>query len=298
MKKQARYFHYILAAFFAVLFALCVLDLLFRIKPVKEALSAQTKLLRNEEFDPSLLYITSVNALDRHTDSLLAETDPVQIADAGAYPKMLGEVVRKRFYHGLYTYTFGNNFLAYLITKVSGRSVNEVWDSDEILKSEYAFCGQQSLVMMSLLINKGYKVRSVKMFAPEFKTGHFALEVYYNNSWHFFDPNLEPDQKGLNELNRPSFAALQGNNPLLLSLYHNTNPKLITALFSNYKMGNVNELMPAYIYRFQSLTKALSSICWIICLLFYFLVLRNYNFTLPAFSPRWTNGRVMQHMEV
>jgi hypothetical protein len=296
MKKKPRHYHYLLALCFVALFAMSILDLILKIKPVKEKLFPGAQVLRNEEFDPSLSYINSVQKLDDHITYLVKKQGDEK-RHTGLYPQLLGEVIRKRFYHGLYTYSFGNNFLAYAVAKTTGKSVNEVWGADEILQSEYAFCGQQSLVMMNLLKNKGYDVRAIKMFAPEYKTGHFALEVRYDNGWHFFDPDLEPDQKILNNLNRPSFADLKTNPGLLNTVYHNSDKQVITALFSNFRIGATNQLMPRYIYFFQSVTKFLSSICWLLCLLFYVLFLRKYDFSLGVFSFRGRYVSVLHPMQ-
>ncbi len=281
MKKQARLLHYLLALFFTALFTFSVCEYLFRINSVKNFFYPELSINRDEEYDPRLNSLNSVSKLESYTDSIVAKTEGNELSQKALYPVMLCEVVKKRFYDGLYTYSIGNNFLAYLATKISGRSWNEVWNTNDILKSGNAFCGQQSLVMMDILIKKGYQVRAIKMFSKTYNAGHFAFEAYYEGKWHYYDPNMEASTTFLSQRGYPSFAELGVDKNTTTGLYPFASPLMVSELFSEYKIGGVNELMPGYMYLFQSITKFLSSISWIICLAMYFLVLRKYSYPFP-----------------
>lgn len=287
MKKRARLFHFVLALSFTLIFAFSICEFLSSLKPVNNLFNTNKTDRITEEYDPQLKRINSVSKLQDYTDSQLLKSNFKELASAATYPLALNEVIRKRFYHGLYTYSVGNNFIAYLATKVSGRSWNEVWSAEDILKSPHAFCGQQSLVMMDLLMKKGYSVRSVKMYSSSYKAGHFALEVFYDNKWHFFDPDMEPNESLLNSMGRPSFEEIGKNSALMATMYPHAEKAMVSELFANYTIGNKNELMPRHMYVFQAVTKYLSYVSWFICLIFYFLFLHKYNFSVSGIWPRF-----------
>jgi len=289
-KRPARIKHYFLAVACCVFFLLGLYEIIIKVIPFRKNIAIEMPKDLKEEYDPALNYINSLSKLDAHTDSLIASSPNMGVSKEAIYPIMLNSVVRKRFYHGLYTYSLGNNFVAFLATKISGRSWNEVWSADDILQSPHAFCGQQSMVEMELLIKKGYKVRSVNMQVPEYKQGHFVFEVFYDNSWHFFDPDLEPNADLLIAENRPSIDKLRtyilSNKSMLTRLY--PNPKVsidvLYGLFNNYKVGEINQLMPDRFYVYASLTKFLSNFSVLISAIFYFLFLRNINFCTPSLN--------------
>lgn len=279
MRKQARLLHYLLALFFTALFTFSVCEYLFRINPVRNFFYPELPMKRIEEYDSRLHYLNSVSKLESYTDSIAAKTEGNGLSEKALYPVVLCEVVKKRFYDGLHTYTIGNNFLAYLATKISGRSWNEVWNTNDILKSGNAFCGQQSLVMMDILIKKGYQVRAVKMFSKTYNAGHYAFEAYYEGKWHYYDPNMEASTSFLSQRGYPSFTELTTDKNTATGLYPLVSPLMVSELFSEYKFGGINELMPGYMYLFQSITKILSSVSWLICIIMYFLVLRKYSYS-------------------
>jgi len=288
MKKPASFRHYVLASICIIIFLFGACELIFQFTPLKKIITAPQPVGLKEEYSPELNYINSVAKLEAHTDSLFSVTPRGRISSRGLYPIILNQVVRKRFYHGLYKYSIGNNFMALLATKISGRSWNEVWDADDILKSPHAFCGQQSLVEMNLLIKKGYAVRSILMQAPTFKQGHFAFEVFFDNNWHFFDPDMEPKAELLTERGRPSLAELNSSilsdRSILANLYPHANPDVMFELFNNYKQGEVNKLMPDRVYLFASITKFVSYISCLLSIVLYFLFLRRVRF---SFSESW-----------
>jgi hypothetical protein len=288
MKRPARLIHFVLAFVCISIFCLSIFELIYQFTPAKKLKLFVEKPPAGlkEEYLPELNYINSVSKLDVYTDSLVSATAGNGLVKPASYPLILNDVIRKRFYHGVYRYTIGNNFFAFLGTKLSGRSWNEVWVANDILKSPHAFCGQQSLVEMSLLIKKGYPVRSVRMFSPTFNNGHFAFEVFYDNSWHFFDPDMEPNASLLQQMGRPSVASLvsliQTDKNNLASIYPHAREEMMIELFQNIRMGEVNKLMPQRIYNFASFTKFISYISWLLSALFYFFFLHRLIYQFPG----------------
>ena len=283
MKRPARLIHFVLAFLCITLFCLSIFELILQFTPAKKLFVDKAPVGIKEEYLPELNYINSVSKLEAHTDSLFLATSENGLVKPDLYPLILNDVVRKRFYHGVYRYTIGNNFFAYMATKLSGRSWNEVWVANDILKSPHAFCGQQSLVEMKLLIKKGFPVRSVRMFSPTFKNGHFAFEVFYDNKWHFFDPDMEPNADLLLQIGRPSVASLASlikmDKNVLTVIYPHVRADMMSELFQNIRMGEVNKLMPQRIYNFASITKFISYISWLLCAVVYFFYLRKFSFS-------------------
>ena len=283
MKRPARVIHFVLAFVCISIFCLGMFELVIQLTPAKKLFVEKTPTGLKEEYLPELNYINSVSKLEAHTDSLFSATAGNGLVKPDLYPLILNDVVRKRFYHGVYRYYIGNNFFAYLATKLSGRSWNEVWVANDILKSPHAFCGQQSLVEMNLLIKKGFPVRSVRMFSQTYKNGHFAFEVYYDNKWHFFDPDMEPNAALLEQIGRPSVASLASviktDKNVLAIIYPHVRADMMSELFQNIKIGEVNKLMPQRIYNFAAFTKFISYISSLFSAFVYFFFLRRFRYT-------------------
>lgn len=226
-----------------------------------------------EDYDPSLARLNSEKAFLKYTDSQYRSL-PIAEQDSAAYALIIGNVGRKRFYHEFLTYEPGSNFLAWIVAKVSGRAVNEVWVPDHILKSGKAICGQQSVVVMSALKERGFRVRAVYFDHPIFG-GHFALETYYSGDWHFFDPDIEPDSDVLLSKNRPSIAELTKDTALLIKAYKHRNSEEMVKLFSSYRYGSENELVSSSMYSFQLATNWLSQTLWIFILAGWLIFLKR-----------------------
>jgi hypothetical protein len=64
---------------------------------------------------------------------------------------------------------------------------------DAVLAAQAGFCGSAALTFAALVKRFGYAVRSVQF---HFKTpdgapdNHIAVEVYYDDAWHYFDPTF------------------------------------------------------------------------------------------------------------
>jgi hypothetical protein len=193
----------------------------------------------------------------------------------------LNDIVKSRFHHGSQNYSIGNNFLAMAAGKISGRSYDNIIKADDILKSSEADCRQQCLVMMELLSRKGYPVRAVFLKAKKYGE-HYTFETFYNKSWHFFDPDVEPDGNLLTGHNRPGIAELAKDTALLTAAYGRFSRELVIALFGSYKYGRENELIPARLYIFHDITKILSVFLWIALLMIYLysrLLLKAWRFS-------------------
>lgn len=258
-----------------LLFALSIYDfVLARKREIYPSASGAANL--KEEYDPSLAKLNSEKSFLAYADS---EYDrlPSPDRDSAAYALIVGDLARNRFYHEYLTYRPGNNFLAWVIARITGKSVDEIWIPDHILKSNKAICGQQSMVVMSALKQRGFRVRAVYFAHPVFG-GHFAVETYYKGGWHFFDPDIEPDADILLSRNRPSIAEIANDTALLVSAYKHRDREEITTLLSSYNYGPENQLVSPSVYFFQVTTYWLSQTLWIIILVGWLLFLRKKNY--------------------
>lgn len=140
-----------------------------------------------EKFDPSLLYLNSIPALESHIDSIVAEK---QLAPQ-SFDQVLtiANVVKYRFYHGFSHLSLHENWMAALAGKwIKPDHACKVFPN-QILQHANAACSQQEIVMMEVLRRKKIKYR------PVFFPHHYALEVFVEGKWYYFDPNMEPQIK-------------------------------------------------------------------------------------------------------
>jgi hypothetical protein len=228
------------------------------------------------EFDPELAHLDDMNKLQAYCDSIYNADFKDAVNDPSIYPSVVGNIVRKRFFHGYSYYSLTNNYVARIVSKLSNEGFGAIVVPDDILKFPYGACSQQSIVLMELVKNKGYKTRKVGFWNDKIG-GHFCCEIFYNDQWHFFDPDLEPNQKLLASHNIPGIQLLSNNKQLLDAAYKHINPVTVNGLFPNYKIGNENEFPAPRAIIFQHLTKFLSYTLWIFFGLALLWMRRKYN---------------------
>jgi len=236
----------------------------------------QTSLLYNgkEKFDPALSELTSIARLEAYTDSLAATK---QIgAGSYAYAALLGGIVENRFYHGFSHFSLSENWIA----AVAGKFLKEDYSCKvqpaEILEHTNAACSQQALVMMQVLRDKKIPYRSVGF--PH----HYALEIYADKEWYFFDTNMEPvitkDQRCLAHWNH--------RNDIVKKYYDPAKHNDINYQFGNGEMATVgvaNEIPAQKAAFFHMVTGIFSKIGWLLPLLI--LVYKGgFNIEIPFVS--------------
>ncbi|HKB43998.1 MAG TPA: hypothetical protein VKC90_06405 [Chitinophagaceae bacterium] len=229
-----------------------------------------------EDFDPSLLRLTSMEKLTAYCDSLYEEKanagGPVKFEED--YTNIAASVIRKRFYHGYSYYGLDNNFLGVLIADVSIRGLRAIVIPDDMLKYPYAACSQQSVILMKIFQQKGFTTRKVGFQGK--KDGHFCFETDYEGSWHFFDPDMEPDIAIMNAYHRPSIQFLAHHPDILLKAYKQFPAEKVLDVFPNYFYGPLNTIPGTNAIIFQKATKALSYFIWAIFLLLFVMARRKY----------------------
>ena len=227
-------------------------------------------IVSEENFDPGLARLNSVSTFIDFCDSLYG-SEKIASADSGVYANIVSYVLRYRFFHGYTWYHLGHNYVAKILAPVVHRNLSAIVIPDDILKYPKAACSQQSIIGMKILMEKGYLVRPIGFNDPVIG-GHFCYEVKYENTWHFYDPNREPDEQYLNSLNRPGIADLNKNPHFLIKAYPKDNPKYVTDLYTHYKIGKEGKLPGGNARLFQQATQILSYTLWIFIALVYFYI--------------------------
>jgi hypothetical protein len=165
--------------------------------------------------------------------------------------------------------------MAMLASKSTVQGFGAIVIPDDILEHPNAECSQQSIVMMEVLKSKGFKTRKISFSGKKFG-GHFCFETFYNGSWHFYDPNMEPDVAVLNNHGRPGIDFLVQNPSILVKAYSRYPQEEILDIFPTFSYGAVNKFPAPRGIIFQKLTKFLSWTSWLIFLISFFLVRRKY----------------------
>ncbi|MFH1478571.1 MAG: hypothetical protein ABIG92_02210 [Candidatus Omnitrophota bacterium] len=174
---------------------------------------------------------------------------------------LASDIVKQRFYHGYACYDIKDNYIAFLAGRLIWNDFLGIVIPDDILKHDSALCSQQAIIFMELLKNKDYKVRKVAL------KGHFCAEIFYDNSWHFYDPDKEPDFSWT--MPKPSIEELMNNKDLLYDAYKDKLTKsVIDKVFSKYEVSKINPRLAREMTFFHKVTKFLSNWVWVIFLYF------------------------------
>jgi len=227
-----------------------------------------------EEYDPSLRYLNSIKKLELYCDSLFYLSNGKYTAGQSEkiYTDIVSSVIRKRFYWGYSWYSFSDNYLGFVISKITGKDYAAIVDPDDIMKHPNAACSQQAIIMMEIFKSKGFKTRKVG-FLGNNKDGHFACEIFYGNKWHFRDPTFEPDTAVLNKYDKPNIEFLSTHKDVLFSSYRNhiTNysrdSSYVLDVFKHYSYGKTDVFPAKNALIFQKITKFLSNSIWLFFLL-------------------------------
>jgi hypothetical protein len=232
-----------------------------------------------EEYDASLAKLNSISKLEVYCDSIYEQKrrKSPSFTFQEIYPLIANQVVAKKFYHGYSSYSYSDNFMALLLEPLTGKFVSAIVIPDDIMKYPYAACSQQSIVMMELLKRKGFTTRKVGFDGGAKYGGHFCFEIYYDNSWHFFDTDQEPNTEVLAKYNRPSIEFIAKNDPVLIAAYgHWNNPERVRGMFKSYFYGKPNTFEAPNAMIYQRVTKFLSATLWMFLLGGFIFVRRKY----------------------
>jgi len=277
MRRRLRILQIVFGVLFLLTFIAAIIQVLNLNDPVAKRGNEIPGNGRAEQFDPSLSRLNTVDLLMLYCDSVYEQQftgkDPANYVRD--YALILSSVTRNRFYHGYSYYGLRTNYVASIFAKLTYDGYRAIVIPNDILKYPMAACSQQSIIMMEILKKRRITFRKIG-FRGEV-SGHFSFEAYYNKSWHFFDPDMEPDATLLNSHNRPDIATLAGNKELLLSAYKDYSPDLVLDVFPSYFYGPVNTFPAPRGLIFQWVSLVLSYSLWLVFLIAFIFVRRKYR---------------------
>ncbi|MBK7311798.1 MAG: transglutaminase domain-containing protein [Sphingobacteriaceae bacterium] len=209
----------------------------------------------NESYNGGLNYCTDLQASIKYIDSLSQSENSAKF-DTLLYVEAASNFIKERFYHGTANYMFSENWIANLLGKYVWSHFYAIVIPDDILKRPKGLCSQQTTVFMELLKAKNIKTRKVGI-ASNNGNGHFFCEVFYNNSWHTYDVNLEPNW---NKISHPqeSMEYYLHNKDSLYLVYENKIPTPeLKDMLENVEYGEPNNFPAKKMRAFHYFTKAL-----------------------------------------
>ena len=220
-----------------------------------------------ENFDPNLSYLNSINKLSGYIDSIATEKKTP--SNSFEYVQIVVTAIRYRFFHGFSHFAMNENWIAALSGKYIEIGLGCKVQPEDIMQHSNAACSQQALVMMAVLRNKNITYRNIGF--PH----HYAIEVLIDNTWFFFDTNMEPIIP--KEQRMASYWKYQPDR--LKQFYDHSRFMDLDYKFGiglTATRGKINELPALNARIFHSCTWLLSKIAW--CFPLLLLLYR------PAFS--------------
>lgn len=182
--------------------------------------------------------------------------------DTGKWVMALDSLLQYRFYHGTCRYNFNDNWLAYLSAIAFLDDMRMIVKPEDIMLKKVVVCNQMNIVFQRILKRNNVSFRSVGL------NNHLVSEVFYNNSWHYFDADYEPELKG-----RPSAKQLISDQKLFREIYSATEGSKFNPHFGNILSTNEifhfneNIELASNLKAFHSITEFISDYAWIFCLI-------------------------------
>ena len=239
-----------------LLFLISFISLILNFIPVQ--LVSLTKSADKELFNEELtLQLNSVNTLAEEIDrqAYLENCIPHSLE----YNEIVTNVIKYRFRHGYCYYSLNQNWVAASLGYFFWEDLAAIVIPDDILKYSNAACSQQSIVMMEILRRKGIPFKKVGW------NHHFTLCAWVQNSWHFYDPNMEP----IINMNERKFDSKFNDIEFLAKIYHYKIPRnhIEQALGKPYA-GVKNEFPANRIRIFHYITFWISKTVWFFVLIY------------------------------
>ena len=251
---------------FALFFTLTLLPLLIpntdSVKFVNTSEKFSTEFRKYNSINKCYEYIDNINHLSGKETSI----------DTIVYVNSVSNFFKERFYHGLSIYSFQDNWIAYLTSKLFWSHLSAIVDPDDILKHSEGLCSQQNIAFTELLKFKGITSRSVGLGTKE-GPGHFLTEVLYNGSWHLYDIDVEPKWEVL-QFNHLSIDSLIKNRGLLYAIYDNKLQKShVDKIIKTVKYGNPNDFPAKKMLIFHKVTFFLT---YLLPFIFFLLFIKSF----------------------
>jgi hypothetical protein len=210
-----------------------------------------------EIFNPSLLRINSVQKLMEYSDSVSGEKCA---HNSLQYAIVVSDALEQRFYHGFSVYSLQKNWIAAVTQYVFGHNVAYPVNPEDILKYPYAGCSQQAIVLADVMKKNKVPYRSLGF--PH----HYTTELQFNNSWYYFDTDMEPDMSVTDR----NLVNWNHDADSLKKFYHKNKAAAEWGFGNSQKalVGKIDAAPAPNASLFQNTTRYLSKLLWLFPLIF------------------------------
>ncbi|MEQ1732968.1 MAG: hypothetical protein ABL940_04810 [Bacteroidia bacterium] len=209
-----------------------------------------------------------INTIEKLEDSLMVRIQN-NYADTGLLVNAIDDLLRTRFFHSYSTYTYKENWIATVLGNYVWQDFKYVVIPQHIIKYPMAACSQQGLLFQYLLKKYHVKFATVQFNNTDGKSGHYAVNAYYQGSWHYFDSNMEPKKiKG-----NPSMQILL-HDSLLTKIYSLENKKWLESKIKGNLIHRVNENKEgaSNMILFHNFSSFMSNWLWLLLGLLYIIL--------------------------
>jgi hypothetical protein len=208
---------------------------------------------------PENVQLSTIEKINTYTDSIYASK--YESMDSLNYIRELNEVFIFKFHHAFAQYTFVDNFILYLFSKLTDDKHRGVVIPSDIASFDNGICSQQAILFIEMAKLRGFRARPVR------GNRHFVSEVYVQGSWHIIDTDLKLSL--IDTESWPSAQELSSNSQLLKTFYLDkiqyNNKALAATFFNKIEPGSEQEFAAKNLKLFHELTFFLSDYLWAIC---------------------------------
>lgn len=227
---------------------------------------SNTKQLK-EKFDTAFLAINSIEELNYLIDQKFKNSN----YDTAQTVLYLDHFIRNRFYHSYSELSFHDNWIAKIAGTVFwSHFLNPVSPSD-IIRYPMGACSQQGIIFQNQLNRLGIKCSTIEFYPlSENEPGHYAVSVYYNTAWHYYDSNKEPL---IVDSAMPDISTII-DKKLYEKMYVSESNSVFQKYFVELSFQKINNIpfKTGPMYYFQLITGFLSHWLWLILLAIYFFL--------------------------
>lgn len=226
----------------------------------------------NEAYNPTLKNLNSIQKLEYFMDKT-TQNLKINPNDTAQYVFYMSEILKSRFYHGLSNYSLSDNWIAVLLGKISWSHFTAIVNPNDIVQHSEALCSQQAIVFIELLKRKNITYRTVGL-GPKEGPGHFLCEVYYDNAWHLFDIDKEPQWYLINDAHKDMNYYINQPDQLYKTYKYRMTRAEFDHLINKVSFGAPNEFPAKNMLLFHRVTKVFT---YILPAIFLLLFIWNYR---------------------
>ena len=225
----------------------------------------------NELFKIELSHFKSIIDLSAYIDGVYSVNNSLTKMDTSSYVNITSEIVKRRFYHGISHYSVHENWIAAFLGQCFWSHFSAIVEPDDILLHNEALCSQQAIVFTELLQRKVITTRWVGIGKKE-GPGHFLSEVYYNNDWHLYDVNKEPNWDKIKSKHNSMNYYLKNKDSLYVIYDGLLNKATLDLFLKQVRYGIPNEFPAKKMLMFHRVTK---TITYLLPMFFAFLIVKH-----------------------